>query len=233
MFNTGTQRGSVQNTVTNEAPELNRCASPIGVVAMVEPASETLAQLQQAGLSSPVPVLKLLMARSNCFQIVDRGAASEVLLRERKLATEGQLRKGSDMGDGQLVAADYLITPNILFQDPNAGGSGIGGVLGGLIGGPIGIIAGSVRSTTLEAQVLLTLTNVRSGIQQAVAEGSATKRDIGFNVGGLLAGGVGGGIGVGAAGGGAYASTDIGKIVMVAFVDSLNKLVAQIGNLRS
>jgi len=148
MFNTGTQRGSVQNTVTNEVTELNRCASPIGVVAMVEPASETLAELQQIGLSSPVPVLKLLMARSNCFQIVDRGAASEVLLRERKLAAEGQLRKGSDMGGGQLVAADYLITPNILFQDPNAGGSGIGAILGGLLPGALGIVAGSVRSTT-------------------------------------------------------------------------------------
>ena len=121
------------------------------------------------------------------------------------------------MGGGQLVAADCLVTPNVLFQDPDAGGSNVGGILGA--------VAGSIKSTSLEAQVLLTLTNVRSGVQEAVAEGSASKRDIGFNVGALL-------IGVvvrAAGGGGSYASTDIGKIVMVAFVDGLNKLVAQIG----
>ena len=225
MFNTGTQLGTAQNTVTNQATELNRCAAPVGVAALVEPGAETLAQLQQIGLTSPVPVLKLLMARSNCFQIVDRGAASEALQRERELAAQGELQEGSNMGGGQLVAADYLITPNILFQDPNAGGSNIGGILGGLLPGMLGAVAGSVRSTSLEAQVLLTLTNVRSGIQEAVAEGSATKRDIGFNVGALL---IGGGVGA-AGGGGSYTNTDIGKIVMVAFVDGLNKLVGQIG----
>ena len=225
LFNTGTQLGGAQDTVTAQAAELNRCAAPVGVAALVEPGAETLAQLQQIGLTSPVPILKLLMARSNCFQIVDRGAASEALQRERELAAQGELQEGSDMGGGQLVAADFLITPNILFQDPNAGGSNIGGILGGLLPGALGAVAGSVRSTSLEAQVLLTLTNVRSGIQQAVAEGSARKRDIGFNFGALL---LGGGAGAGGVGG-AYTSTDIGKIVMVAFVDGLNKLVAQIG----
>ena len=116
LFNTGTQLGSAQNTVTNQAAELNRCSSPVGVVALVEPGAEVLSQLQQIGLTSPVPVLKLLMARSNCFQIVDRGAAAEALQRERELAAQGELQEGSGMGGGQLVAADYLITPNILFR---------------------------------------------------------------------------------------------------------------------
>ena len=224
-FNTGPKLGTVENTVTNQAAELQRCPSPVGTVALVEPGAETLAQLQQIGLTSPVPVLKLLMARSGCFQVVDRGAASEALQRERELAAQGELQEGSDMGGGQLVAADYLVTPNILFQDPNAGGSNVGGILGGLLPGMLGAVAGSIRSTSLEAQVLLTLTNVRSGVQEAVAEGSASKRDIGFNVGALLIGGAAGA----AAGGGSYTSTDIGKIVMVAFIDGLNKLVAQIG----
>lgn len=222
---TGPKLGGVENTVTNTAPELRRCPSPVGVVALVEPGAETLAQLQQIGLSSPVPVLRLLMARSGCFQIVDRGAASEALQRERELAAQGQLQEGSGMGGGQLVAVDYFITPNVLFQDPNAGGSSVGGILGGLLPGMLGAVAGSLKSTTLEAQVLLSLTNARSGVQQAVAEGSASKRDIGFNVGGLLSG-VGAGV---AGGGGAYTSTDIGKIVMVAFVDGLNKLIVQLG----
>lgn len=222
---TGPKLGGVENTVTNNATELTRCPSPVGTVALVEPGAETLAQLQQIGLTSPVPVLKLLMARSGCFQVVDRGAASEALQRERELAAQGQLREDSNMGGGQIVAADYLVTPNILFQDPNAGGSNVGGILGGILPGMLGAVAGGLKSTTLEAQVLLTLTNARSGVQQAVAEGSASKRDIGFNVGGLL---LGAGVGIGG-GGGAYTSTDIGKVVMVAFVDGLNNLITQIG----
>ena len=219
------QLGTVENTVQSSATQLTRCQAPIGTIALVEPEADVIQGLQQIGLSSPVPVLKLLMARSGCFQIVDRGAAGEALRRERELAAQGELQAGSDMGSGQMVAADFLITPNILFQDPDAGGTNVGGILGGLLPGMLGAIAGGIKTTNLEAQVLLTLTNVRSGVQEAVAEGSATKRDIGFNVGALLLGG-----GAGAAGGGgSYTSTDIGKIVMVAFVDGLNKLVAQIG----
>ena len=133
-------------------------------------------------------------------------------------------RKAATWAAGNSSPPTTSLPPNILFQDPNAGGSNVGGILGGLLPGALGAIAGSVRSTSLEAQVLLTLTNVRSGIQEAVAEGSASKRDIGFNVGALL---IGAGAGIGG-GGGSYTSTDLGKIVMVAFVDGLNKLVAQI-----
>ena len=216
--------GTVENTVETNETRLTRCAAPLGVVALVEPGAELLQGLQQVGLSSPTPVLKLLMARSNCFQTVDRGAAAEALQRERALAAQGELQAGSNMGGGQMVAADYLVTPNILFQDPDAGGSNVGGILGALLPGVLGAVAGGIETTKLEAQVLLTLTNVRSGLQEAVAEGSASKRDTGFNVAALLVGGGAGGLG----GGGAYASTDIGKIVMAAFVDGLNKLVAQI-----
>lgn len=46
LFNTGTQLGTAQNTVTNQAAELSRCPAPVGVVALVEPGAETLAQLQ-------------------------------------------------------------------------------------------------------------------------------------------------------------------------------------------
>ncbi len=217
--------GGVENTVRSSATRLTRCQAPIGTVALVEPRAEMLQGLQQIGLSSPVPILKLLMARSGCFQVVDRGAASRALQRERELAAQGELQAGSNIGGGQLVAADYLVTPNVLFQDPDAGGSNLGGILGGLLPGVLGAVAGGIETTNLEAQVLLTLTNVRSGVQEAVAEGSAQKRDVGFNVGALL---LGGGVGAGGVGG-AYTSTDVGKIVMVAFVDGLNKLVARIG----
>ena len=69
------------------------------------------------------------------------------------------------------------------------------------------------------------MTNVRTGVQEAVAEGSATKSDIGF--GGLgFAGGVGGL-------GGGYEDTDVGKIVAASFLDAHNKLVTQLGAIRA
>ena len=197
------------------APQLTRCATPIGTAALIEQDNPMLAQ---AGLTSPIPLLRIMMAQSNCFQVVDRGQASEALQRERAMASAGELQSGSNMGAGQMKAADFLITPNVVFKDANAGGGGMG--LGALIPGIGGAIAGGIKWTNMESQVTLFLTNVRTGVQEAAAEGSASKRDLGF--GGLAFGGLVG------AGGGAYASTDIGKIVSAAFLDAHNKLVAQV-----
>lgn len=197
------------------APQLTHCAAPIGTAALIEQDNPMLAQ---AGLTSPIPLLRIMMAQSNCFQVVDRGQASQAMQRERAMAAGGDLQGGSNMGAGQMKAADFLITPNVVFKDANAGGGGAG--LGALIPGIGGAIAGGIKWTNMESQVTLFLTNVRTGVQEAAAEGSASKRDIGF--GGLAFGGLVG------AGGGAYQSTDIGKIVSAAFLDAHNKLVAQV-----
>ena len=197
------------------APQLTRCATPIGTAALIEQDNPMLAQ---AGLTSPIPLLRIMMAQSNCFRVVDRGQASQAMQRERAMAAGGDLQSGSNMGAGQMKAADFLITPNVVFKDANAGGGGAG--LGALIPGIGGAIAGGIKWTNMESQVTLFLTNVRTGEQEAAAEGSASKRDLGF--GGLAFGGLVG------AGGGAYASTDIGKIVSAAFLDAHNKLVSQV-----
>ena len=87
------------------------------------------------------------------------------------------------------------------------------------------IFAGSAGYRVLFAQegrlsqVLLTLVDVNTGIQEAVASGSARKKDVGVVGGGLLLG-----LGVGALGG-TYASTDIGKITSLAMVDAFRKLI--------
>jgi len=196
--------------------ELFRCARPVGTAALLEPEYPIHADF---GLTSPVPLVRLLMTQSNCFQVVERGAASGALQRERELAAGGQLQRGSAMGGGQMAAADYIITPSIIHSDSNAGGA-FGG-LGGLLPGRIGVVAGGVRTTQLESQVMLTMVNVRTGVQEAVAEGSASKSDLDFGGGGV--------IGVVAGLGGAYQSTDIGKITAAAFLDAHNKLARQAG----
>ncbi len=199
-----------------DSGQLFRCARPIGTAALLEPEDR---YYMSYGLTSPVPVLRLLMAQSNCFRVVDRGRASSALARERQMARGGELQKGSHMGSGQMVAADYIITPTILRKNEDAGGA-FGG-LGGLLPGAAGAIAGGLKTHELQAEVLLTATNVRTGVQEAVAQGSASKSDISWGGGGWA--------GPVAGLGGSYESTDIGKITAAAFLDAHNKLARQLG----
>lgn len=215
----------------NADKQMIKCARPIGTAALIEPGANGLPMAgypgvyplgltgyTSAGLTSPILLVRLIMSQSGCFRVVDRGAASTALQRERAIAAGGQLQQNSNMGTGQMVAADYLITPAITRGNPGASG-GLGG-LGGVVPGWVGIGLAGLSVKNLEAQVMLSVTNVRSGVQEAIAEGSASKTDIGF--GGL------GWAGWVAGGGGAYQNTDLGKVVAAAFVDAHNNLVEQL-----
>ena len=145
-----------------------------------------------------------MVARSNCFRVADRGAAMGALERER--AMNGATASPS------LVKADYLISAQVLYSDAKSreSGGGIGGAFGSAVG---------LKSKTLESQVLLSLIDVDTGLQESVATGSARKKDVGVVGGGLLLG-----LGVGALGG-TYGSTDIGKITSLAVLDAFRKLI--------
>jgi curli biogenesis system outer membrane secretion channel CsgG len=189
-------------------PQIPSCTAPLGTVALVEEQNPGLAQ---RGLSSPVPVMRLIIAQSGCFNVVDRGQALTRIQEEQSLT-------GSGGSSQRLVAAQYFLTPNVLFEDSNSGG--FGGGLGGLLPGYAGVLAGAIGAKDSAAQTLITLTQTSSGMQVAVAEGSARNRD--FTLGGFgFGGGVGGALG-------AYGSTDIGKTVMAALVDAYAKMVNQL-----
>ncbi|MGY6457693.1 hypothetical protein, partial [Vibrio parahaemolyticus] len=84
-------------TGVDEASEVPRCAAPLGTVALVEersaaaPADDLpptmrafmrLAEAQNGGGSArvdPLPLLKLLVAQSGCFYVVDRGEGFDAL----------------------------------------------------------------------------------------------------------------------------------------------------------
>lgn len=209
-------------TSGNATPQLERCNRPIGTAALAEPEPTVIAGLQQLGLGSPVPVVRLLMAQSGCFRVVDRGVALDALERERRLT-------GNRAGSG-LVAANYILTPNVVFSNPAAGGYGAGMLLGGALLGPVGLLAGAVAGSMQmqEAQTVLFLTDARTGVQEVAAEGSAKVTDFG-GMGGLAA--FGGGIGgLGTVGG--YGNTAEGKLIVAAFIDAHNKLVQQLDGLR-
>lgn len=209
---TGSAGGEVAE---NANPQLERCATSLGTLAVIEDTSAPWYGILtgQMRLGSTTPVLKLLVQQSNCFVVVDRGKAMGGMMNERALQASGELRKGSRFGKGQMVAADYSLSPSITFSNQNAGGAGA------MVGGMFGIVGALIASglSVKEASTLLTLVENRSGVQVAAAEGSA--RNVDFN---LLGGAVGGGLG---GLGGGYSNTAEGKVIVAAFTDSYNNIV--------
>lgn len=206
-------------------PELPQCAQPLGRAAIQEPESRWWTQL---GLSNPETLLKLFAMRSNCLRIVDRNAGLSMRNQEAALGASGDLRRGSNLGKGQVAAADFFIVPNIGNADSNTGGNAIGavaGAFGSRLGG-FGALAGGLRTQKSQAQALITLVDARTTEQLYVAEGVAQKTDISFGAGG---GGYGWS-GFAAAAGGGYSDTDIGKVITAAYFNAFVDLVHYLQN---
>lgn len=205
--------------------EIPVCTKRLGTIAIVEPETKWWSEL---GLASPEAVIKLFVARSNCFGIVDRGKGLAARAVERALADSGELQAKSNIGKAQVKAADYVIVPDIISKNSNSGGSGFGGALAGALGGRlIGGLVGGLKVSKKEASVSLALVNVRTTEQEALSEGYARKSDVSFGAG---AGGFFGG-GLAAAGGGSYQNTEIGQVIVLAYLDAYTKLVTQLGGL--
>ncbi|WP_204265652.1 hypothetical protein, partial [Klebsiella pneumoniae] len=80
----------------------------------------------QYNLSSPEALLKLFAARSGCLRIVDRNGGLAMRQTESALGQTGDLRRGSNVGRGQVAAADYFLIPDIANSNSNSGGNAIG-----------------------------------------------------------------------------------------------------------
>jgi curli biogenesis system outer membrane secretion channel CsgG len=204
------------------------CTQRLGTIAVVEPDNNWWRPL---GLASPEAIIKLFVMRSGCFGLVDRGQGLQSRNIERALADQGELQPGSNLGRGQVRAADYFIVPDIVSQNRNAGGTAAGAVLGGLgraLGGrTVGALAGGLNVRSQEANVMLTLVNARTTEQERMAEGFARKQDVSFRAG---AGGFLGG-GFGALGASSYENTEIGQVIVLAYLDAYIALVTQLGGL--
>ncbi len=204
-----------------EAKELEKCDKPYGTLAVVEPQDAVISHLLQYGLQSPTGLIRMMVQQSNCFVLVERGRAMGNLMQERQLAESGELRKGSNMGKGQMVTADYVLTPDAVFSSKDSGG--VGGLLGGF-GGVLGAAAGLVAAGLKfkSAQTTMILSDSRTSLQIASATGNAEKTD--WGIGGILGGG-------GAVGGlGAYTSTPEGKVIAASYLDNWNNIVKSIRN---
>ena len=209
-----------------ENPGLERCDKALGTMMVIEDTGSDWYRYynEQYKLGPTAPVLKLLAQQSNCFVVVERSErAMNSMMRERNLADSGELRKKSNFGKGQMVSADYSLSPSITFSNNNAGG--VSGGLSGWVPAPLrgsalASVAGSVSAK--EASTLLTLIDNRSSVQLAAAEGSARNLDFGA-VSSIFSAGRGGSFG-------GYTNTSEGKVIVAALTDAFNNMVRAVRN---
>ncbi|MCP5339278.1 MAG: CsgG/HfaB family protein [Steroidobacteraceae bacterium] len=221
---TGYKQGGASGQVTGAAGTsgstgdsgVEKCDKPMGAIAVVEPQDYVMASLRGYGLGSPIGLLRMMIQQSNCFIVVERGVGMQNAMQERELAASGEARAGSNMGKGQMVAADFILTPEVVFSESNAGG--MGAALGGVLSRSnplLGAVAGGLKFK--EAQTSMLLADARSSVQVAAAQGSTRKADLRLGAA-LFGGGAFGALG-------GYGNTNEGKIIAAALLDNYNNIV--------
>ncbi len=241
----GVTTGGSQNLVTGSAggstsvdanKSLEHCSTPLGTLAVSDgrySGSSTVTTVD--------PLIRLAVQQSNCFVLTSIGNVATDAQLDRildKQRNSGEFRSGSHQEKGQQVATDYFLDPQVIVQNETTGGGG-GGVAGALAGAALGPIAGAVAgglSTAFETRtsdVALTLTDVRSRVQIAIAQGSSTVNNT--SMGGALGYGgwgsmLGGAIGAGL---GTFSRTPEGVAISAAFFDAYNQLVRSLRNYKA
>ncbi len=216
----------VENTKgSTKTAEIPVCGKVLGTIALVDGDGQGWKAYQ---LGAPSTLLKTFISKSGCFKLVNRGAGMEAIQREQALAGGGNLQRGSNVGGGQIKSADWLLVADVAGQNQNSGGSAVGAIAGGMLGsrfGGLGALAGGIKTSKVEAQTVISLVNTRTSEEEYNIEGFAKKSDFSWGAGGFA--------GWAGAGGGAYASTDVGKVVGLAFLDAYRQLVTQMGGLNA
>ena len=204
------------------SPKLEKCERPLGTIAVVQPQDFMMQALNKYGLPAPSNLLRLMIQQSGCFQVLERGLGMQNMMQERQMQQSGQLQSNSNVGGGQMVSADFILTPEVQFSENKSGATAMLGGIGALFG-PIGAVVGAVASNLKfsQASTTIVIADARSGIQIAAASGSAEKTD--FQIGGVL----------GAVGLGAYGNTPEGQVVAAAMLNNYNEVVNSVKNQKS
>lgn len=222
----GVSGSAAGGNTQGEDTQLESCGQPLGTLAVYEDQTETWWHhyyRRYPTLGSTVPVLRLMIQQSNCFVVVERGKAMKNMMGERQLEASGEMREGSSFGKGQIVAADYTMSPSIQFSE-NTGG--LGGKVSGLLGSKgklLGKLAGDLKKN--EAATTLLLIDNRSSVQVSAALGSAENFDY------AAASGLFGSRAAGSVDG--YTRTPEGKTIAAAFADSYNNMIRALRNYKA
>lgn len=211
---------SGQRLQEKTAADVPRCARKLGTLSIID--GDDSSPWTQYQLAPPSKLLKVLVQRSGCFNLVDRGSGLSAAQRERAIGGGLGLQRGSNVGQGQIKAADYVLVAEIQGANSNVSGGGAVAGIGGILGGRrLGGLLGGIGSKKMEANTVLSLTNVRTTETIATEDGYAAKNNLTFGGGGFLA--------VGGAVGGGYDNTDIGRIVTLSFIQAYSRMVTSLG----
>lgn len=217
---------TAQEQRARKEAEIPTCPKKYGTLAIAPPEHNWWTEYQ---LDSPEALIKVFVAKSGCFTLLDRGRGMQAAQAERALSASGDLRGGSNIGKGQVKAADYVLVPDLVSKNNNSGGNRIGGLLGGFVPGVAGAVMGGISLKKKTADVVLTVTDVRSSEQVVLSEGHSTKTDLGWGGGGGIF--TGGALVAGGASG--YANTEIGQVITLAYLQAYTDLVAKFAALPS
>jgi hypothetical protein len=172
--------------------------------------------------------LRLLIQQSNCLAIVERGLGEEAASDEkgRARSRNNEVREGANMGQGQEVAADFVLRSMVLAITKDEGSSGVS--LAGF--SPLKMLGGlSSSKSSSSADVQLVLFDVRSKVQLAVAQGHGSGENTGMATNVLgNAGGFFGGVKVDS-----QSKASPAKILLQAYADAYNKLVPALTNYKT
>lgn len=200
--------------------EIPHCARKLGTLSITD--GDDPRGWNQYNLAPPQKLLRVIVQRSGCFNLVDRAAGLNAATTERNIGASLGLQRGSNVGQGQVKAADYVLVAEVQASNADSGGTAAAGIAGSLIGGRLGGIVGGIKTRKLEANTVLSLTNVRTTETVAVQDGYAAKTDVGWGAGG-------GSTAFGGLVGGGYEDTDIGRVVTLSFLQAYNKMVRDLG----
>jgi len=215
---TAPEASAQPRATASQTPQVPRCTRNLGTISIQD--GDTHQGWRGMNLQPPAGLLRVVVQQSGCFTVVERGRGLDAAMRERELAGGGQLQRGSNVGAGQIRAADYVLLADVIAQDNNASGGGLGAAVGGVVGGRLGGVIGGVGARTQTAQTTLTLANVRT-TESFATEGNAQNRNFTWGGVGFLGGG---GVGLGG-----YTDTEIGRVVTIAFIDAYTQMIGQLG----
>lgn len=226
----GSAAGSEELDANNT---LEHCDKTLGTLAVDDGRNATWYHdfYRRTNVTTIEPLIRLAVQQSNCFAITSIGnlRTDDRLRRITDIQrNSGEYRAGSKQQKGQRVAADYYLEPQIIIDNSAIGG--VAGTAAALLGNSFGSFGGAIANIgagfdTKASVVTLSLTDIRSSLQVAISEGSATASNYGAALGFLnskvntqLKG---------------YTSTPEGKATVAAFLDSYNGMVRSLRNYKA
>lgn len=210
----------------------SKCSAPKGTVRIVEP-DDGMGAWATYGLPAPTRLLRVLVIESNCFTVLDRGVGFAAAQAERELAMAGHLQENQNIGGGQMLGADFVLIPDIVSQNANAGGSQIGGDASsgksrGLMGAMFNVatlgVSGKMTTKKQTAEVVLTLVDVRTSEQVVSINGEAKITDKAWSAA-VAASNAQGQAGVTV---GRWDNTEIGKVIKEAYEEAYSRMAREV-----